>query len=501
MSLNLRSVFHIAANDQRILWRELNSTRFLSLRTIISVGALFAIIQLPAWAVMAKMVRLAHYPSVVYLSLGWLCIGLLMVSGCMTRVPMALYDEKDLQLLLSSPLAPGTVIGARLISIALSCFLPAGILVVPVTNALVFHFGPRFAAGYLLWPIMSVTAAAIATIFVVTLNRSFGMKAGRIFAHSLPALVVAMPGGVTTLKIIFPGINVANMLAPLAEIPALSILGRAAEGGLFEIGASLVLLIVSWTYATVVMERAFLIGVRNAGSVRERHRPKSHRWREGYMRTYVLKDLRLLIRHPQLHGQAFSHAFLILLTAPVLIKLWGWSASIPLAMFSVGSIALELAYDSVEAEVAWEFAIQSAVAEWQLRAMKAVACSLFPLGVLVIYSVWIAITITPMVGAVIGITGALMAAASTWLVLGKVSFLTRRTLTRWRAPRSLRTYTISLGLAVLAAAPAMLLQSDRWVFALAAFILFCISIFGCYAGMHALGGSRTDRTVPPTRLA
>lgn len=433
-------------NDQRILWRTLCAGRVVTARNILSAGLLYLIIQLPLWVAAAKS---PMPPPGEYYAVAWAILLVLMISAGLARVPAALFDKKDMGLVLLAPIPLRTIYGARLAALALTVFLPAALVVVPAITALAFNISPGYATGYLVWGLTAVVAAAVATIGFFTLERLLGFRAARLLALSLPAFVAGFPMLVALWKADSPTLPVGEVLANLISNSGLGILGYAAEGhwdgilGCLGLGAFCLL------FAAAVADRCYLASFYHSSPSASRPLRGEFYWRSGMAWTSALKEWRLLRRHAPFHGVLLYNFFMLMLPGLAAVGLFGAQAAIPIVLLVVGMLAFEAAYTIDELEQAWAISVTSGGDQMTLRVIKAGVAASIPVVVSLFAALVLAIKDSLLGGVLTLFAGGMLALMATWLVLREATFARSELLADERKPRSLRKLATVASLALL----------------------------------------------------
>ncbi|WP_245593273.1 hypothetical protein [Deinococcus frigens] len=113
----------------------------------------------------------------------------LMLSAAVRAALTALFTRGDLDLLLHSPLLPRVVLASRALGVALSAALPAGLLVVPLTLALLVLGVWRGGLGLPLWWLCASLLASSAGLWLTLgLVRALGVRRTRTVSAVLGAL-------------------------------------------------------------------------------------------------------------------------------------------------------------------------------------------------------------------------------------------------------------------------------------------------------------------------
>lgn len=366
----------ILRNDLRLAWRELHRDTRGGLRRwgplVLLHGpilpALFAHPRAPSGGVQAIV---------------WLFIALLMMGASMVRATILFYERSDLDLLFSSPVPYRAVLLARLGSIALIAFLSSGLLVLPLLNGLILTVSPRYAGGYVVWPLISVLTSAAGTALLLSLVRFLGVKRGRVAAQFIAGLLSLSFMLVMMLPLVlgpkrFP--TVGKSIAEALRHPAYAFVDRLDRGGPLEL-AALVLVVAGVALLTVqIMAKLFARGVQEAStSARPRRARRPHRWSTGLDVTAWRKELRLIGRSPRLAGPVLAGSAVFLLMGTVLTQLLGVRMVSPFAFLAATQGAFLFSEIAASAEVGWDFVRASPAVGTRLRWLKIAAAATAPL--------------------------------------------------------------------------------------------------------------------------
>lgn len=115
----------------------------------------------------------------------------MMVSQAMESVTRAFYARSDLDLILSSPASSRRLFAVRMAAIALATTLLTALLAGPFLNALAWHDGPRWLAGYGVIVAMGALSTAFALLLTVAQFRHFGPRRTRLISQIVSAVIGA----------------------------------------------------------------------------------------------------------------------------------------------------------------------------------------------------------------------------------------------------------------------------------------------------------------------
>ena len=298
---------------------------------------------------------------------------LFMVSRALNGVVQVLYTRADLDLLLSSPLAPKSIIGVRVGSVALTVALEVAMLAWPFANVFVLFGWFGWSKLYLLLPAIAMLATSLGVVLALTLFRLLGPRTTRIVGQVLAALIgmgIFLLSQLPNLMRHGPQRGPPNyngfgalLSADAGHLGPILVPGRLVLAGYWPtvlltlIGAALL-----WSTVQVLSGRfvraATAIGSLGSGrATRVSVRPLRFR---GSLRTVLIrKELRLIRRDPLLLMQLLQQSIYLV---PMFLVLWrqplGGAGRVPwlwLGMIFVsGTLATALAWITIAAEDAPE---------------------------------------------------------------------------------------------------------------------------------------------------
>lgn len=411
MSCNLFVVFRILYNDQLLLWREISPSRVSIARIVVSSAAAFILLQLLTFAVFQKQGAL---PPNFAISLAWFYLFLILLAIGMNRAAMLLYDQNDIQLLLVSPIHPSTLLVAKIASLCATSLVSMSFIVIPVVNSLTIVFGVGFLAGYVIWCLLAVIAASCSVLVTTIIVKMLGLKTGRFFTQVISVVLIFGPLIIFILQDFLPGIDWLRMLRGIGEYYFVAILGRGAHGQLVAALPAFIVALGFTICAVGVIAGVYAETIQCSLMVSNACHRKSHQWHDNPYLTFILKEIRLLLRHSVMFGRLFYIAFASIILGPFLLKSSGPPGLIPLVIYLSGCLALEIAYNAAETENAWSTIRLSPTSEIQAKIMKSFACIIFPFSIAFCYAIWICFT-SPFYICVLTLVGSL--ASSVFAVL------------------------------------------------------------------------------------
>ena len=298
---------------------------------------------------------------------------LFMLSRSLNGIVQVLYTRGDLDLLLSSPLAPKSIIGVRVFTVALTVTLEVGMLAWPFANMFVLFGMPAWSKLYVLLPALGMLTTSLGIVLALTLFRLLGPRTTRLVGQVLAALIgmgIFLLSQLPNLMRNGPMHGPANyngfgalLNADAGRLGAILMPGRLVLAGygptlmLALLSAALLLLTVQ-VLSGHFMHAATAIG--SMGSTRtKRTSERPLRFRGSLRRVLIVKELRLIRRDPLLLMQLLQQSIYLV---PISFLLWrqsvGHSGGVPwfwlVLIFMCGTLATALAWITIAAEDAPE---------------------------------------------------------------------------------------------------------------------------------------------------
>ena len=415
MNSGIRVAWQIVRHDQRLLWREMNQGTMGMWRTVVPLGVLLLLIQAPA---LMLFWQLKNPPLPGIMSVFWVIVGLGMLFGATNRSLILLYEKSDLDLLFSAPQPSYVILLGRLCSIAAIVFVVLGLFVLPVMNAELLRFGPRFLPGFLVWALLALIAAAIGTTLILGLVRLFGVRRGRFVGQLLAISLVFAPLSVMLLPtMLSPARQKAtwSLLLQIVHHPAVESLGRAAQGGLPELAGLMALAAVVVGLTARLMARTFLAGAQEITVTSGARHLRPHHWVDGLLRALIWKEVRLLTRHQMVLNALLPTSLLVAVVGGVIVGKTGVRALAPVTLYWSGLVTMQLAIFAAAGEVGWDLVRQSVVPELRVYVLKTVVTVILALTPLLIPWIWLAVAGHPGLALLSGSTALVCGSATAWL--------------------------------------------------------------------------------------
>lgn len=419
----------------------------------------------------------------------------MMISQAMESVTRAFYARADLDLILSSPASGRRVFAVRMAAIALSVTLLTLALAGPFLNALAYHDGPRWLAGYGVIAALGALSTALAVLLTEAMFRAFGPRRTRALSQVVSAVVgAAFVIGIQAAAILSTG-SVSRVallgsesflyLLPDAASPLWGP-ARAAMGGipallaLLAAGAAALTLVIAATSATFGDHVVAAAGVAFAA---DRTRRRQAAFKPMSAKAALRrKEWRLIRRDPWLMSQTLMQVLYLLPPALLLWRNYGDSVEallilVPVLVMASGQLAGGLAWLAVSGEDAPELMASAPVADGALVAAKVEAV----LGAVALVAVPLLLPLAlaaPSLGASAAL-GIAVAAGSATMVQIWFRAQAKRSMFRRRQTSS-RVATLAEALSsILWAGAAALLAAGTWL-ALAPALLAMLTLGGAW---------------------
>jgi len=299
---------------------------------------------------------------------------LIMTSRALSGAIQALYIRSDLDLLLSSPLAPNSILAVRAAAIALTVTGEVAMLLWPFANVFVLFGRIEWLKAYIRLPAIGMLATSIALFAMVGLFRVLGPRRTRVFMQIAAAvigmsfvLLVQLPNVMRDGE---PGAGTARALRSVnteAEGPLWFAARQVLDGFVPTITFAVICAAALITTVRLLRNRFIDASTLVAGissSSGRRARSSVMQFQHGIRRVLIRKELRLIARDPWLLTQLLGQfVFLV----PLALLMWRQSAGggIPWVwlgiIFVCGSIVSSLAWLTVSAEDSPELLASSPV--------------------------------------------------------------------------------------------------------------------------------------------
>jgi ABC-2 type transport system permease protein len=359
-----------------------------------------------------------------------------MTTQALIAAQRTLFDKTDLDLLLSSPLPEGRVLGAKLLGIAASAAATYALLMLPLALPVALLGHPRLLAIVPVLAALALVAASVGLALSVVLVRTIGARG----AKTLGQVMAAALGGIIYLvsQLSSHDNPARGRLVTVAHWMERS--GWGTQGwsawparGLFGEPVPLLLTalfgVLLFGATSFAFRMHFLASYQSAGDRGSRRaRPGEMvrtRFAGGLLAAVLMKELRLLAREP---GMVFMMLLRLIYLMPLLfagVKSGSSHAATLATLAAVGVVAAgqlcgSLAWVTISAEDAPDLLAVAPADLGQLKRMKLVSALVMGLPVTLLVPALLAVSSPTAAG--IGFVGSILAGAGAGtieLVLGK----------------------------------------------------------------------------------
>ena len=333
----------LLAHDLRLTWRDFRAGfGRLGPRALATVVILvIAIMHVAVWSTAGQIGALSSdavtrqdaYSEALPLSA---FVLLLMLAQALNGATKLLYSRGDLDLVLSSPVSPRLVLGARALAVALGAFASAAIFVLPMADAGAARGHPAMLALYPTLAAGALLAAAAGLAATLALFRVVGPRRTRLAAQVLATFVGG--GFVIALQLrrLLPALLPQDLLDDNGGPGTLLLLPvRAALGEPAALVLWCGLALAAFAAAAIGLGPAFARSANAARSVdtggrrRTVVRRSSRTFGRGPLAVLRRKEWRLIARDPWVVSQILLQ---ILYMTPLIALLWSGSGDPALAM-------------------------------------------------------------------------------------------------------------------------------------------------------------------------
>jgi ABC-2 type transport system permease protein len=360
---------------------------------IVAVAILWIFGHFAGWVLMRDPSRLmAGGPLVTAGIVTWF-VMLLIVAAAFGLSIIALFERGDLDLLLSSPIPPRTVLAVRGMAVAVQSLGFFALLWIPFANAAIAQGHWRLAATYPVLAALGLGAVAFAFASTLALVRALGARRAR---------TIAQVGGAFLGAAIFLGMQGFNFLPRFTQLRIIawsrgdagqSLIGpdsvlwwpfRALMGDALPFIAVMALCVGAFVAVVVRAERLFLDGTREAVAAPARRAVTTRAFRSGLSRVVIAKEMRLIARDPKLiSGMLLQVLYLLPLFFMLLRKGSVAALLAPTVLLVASSLAGNLAFLTVSAEESPDLVGSAPVSRERVLWLKVAAAMLIPLAICV----------------------------------------------------------------------------------------------------------------------
>lgn len=288
----------------------------------------------------------------------------IMLAASLQLTVNAIYTRGDLDLLLSSPLRPGTILPVRLLAVALTVMASSLAMAACFMNPGAIMVSARWLVGYVSLPALSLLAVTLSFLMVLALVRLVGPRRARTVAQVMGGVI----GIGAALAAQIPNMNSAadkaaqkknfQALAAMGDHPALEPLrwmGAAITGEPLPLLVLLILSFGGFALVTLLLGPAFVRSVNAAAGADATPRRRAETTAplvlrlRGVTGSVLWKEWRLILRDPSLLTQVCS---ILLVAAPIVLPsigkhlntasgeqmVFGWMGVVPVAGLLAGAL-------------------------------------------------------------------------------------------------------------------------------------------------------------------
>jgi ABC-2 type transport system permease protein len=370
---------------------------FGSNAVIIFVVAALHLIAIPVAFGLRHLPVLPQHIVAVTLTFGSIFILLLMISRGLVTAVQALYARGDMDLLLSSPIAPRSIITVRASIIAAAVTLEFGILIWPFADVFVLFGMLEWLKAYILLPALGLLAASISLLLALMLFNLFGARRTRVIAQVMSAffavgftLLAQLPNIMARSASRTPasGLRAVTTYAPAADsafwTPALAMMSGFLPTLAIAAACGAIFLLTTRQLAESYI-RASIASAGISTGKRARSPGTALRFHSNARWILVRKELRLIVRDPWLLTQLLQQCVFLV---PMGIVLWrGSGGQLPIVwgviILIAGSTANSLAWITLSAEDVPELVAAAPIAGGEVVRVK-LAAALLPIVPLVL---------------------------------------------------------------------------------------------------------------------
>lgn len=353
------SLFWLLRHELRLWWRELRAKWFL-LIVAIALGLLMLLI-VGLWI---TIIRLGEQPPLqipIPLPLSmlqiagsvWIFLFAYSFIQAMQQSLTALFDRGDLDLLISSPIAPKTIFASRLLSVAIEVFLGLLMLIIPMTLIILLIGTFRLLGIYPALIGICLTTASLSMLLTLWLVRWVGARRARTAAQILTmSLAGVFFVGVQLLNLRINtgsspgGMNVPDGAESLFQLRADSWLWFPVKTFFLDGPSVLLTLAISGGLAWLTVEtlnRQFMSGTQQSLTVKRRSPPslRSTPFTQNLSRVFLFKEWRVIRRSPYLISRTLISAVFLIPLMVLVVR--GDPSQDSLDLSAIATIALPAA--------------------------------------------------------------------------------------------------------------------------------------------------------------
>ncbi|WP_150524360.1 permease [Roseibium sediminis] len=439
-TMALPALMRFTRHELRLAWRDwawiFSGWRKTGLRrTLIGMGAFYAILHFVAYAVLSPHFAdgfVFDQTALAVISVTVVLSFTMMLSQMIESVTRAFYARDDLDLILSSPAPSRDLFLVRIAMMAATNWVMSALVISPFLNVAASLGGERWLAGYLVILAASLTATGSGVLMTLALFRTAGARRTRLYAQILAAVVgAAFLIGMQVVAILSFGsmsrfaLFDADFLAvhvPAANsiwwFPAHAVAGQA-DIVVMMLGASLAFFAAAAWCGAVQFPRIVVMALGVSENTPHKRAAEQPFRRRPVLGTLIHKELKLITRDPWLVSQTLMQVLYLIPPAVMLWISFGETAEIsvlvaPVVVMAVGQLAGGLAWLTISGEDAPDLIATAPISAFTRLCAKALAA--LALIAAVLLPITVGMAVVSLAGAVVTFIGAMIAAGSAILI-------------------------------------------------------------------------------------
>lgn len=376
MKIWTKQFCHIVQTDCRLFLRSVSaSDRF----GVIAIGVFILLLHVVPFSLSRK--GNLHPGIRLEATLWWLGSAVMMTASIDNGIKM-LYQRKDFDFLISSPVSSSMILASKLVSLATIAFLSIIMFAVPLIDVAALFFSPLYVVSFAVWVVLAVATSAVGLGIVLGFVRIFGVKharaASQIFSAVL-GLCILLAGQIPTA---FADDRSRHILDEFAGSDLFLLPARAGRGDLISFFVIVALMTVAVAGAIICLGKELVSDRRSLDVGTDVPRISLFPiWNSKLFYGVLSKELRLICRDPYLVrpicGLLLAIGFSIFISSKLLGLGTGLLTSIiALIVQVVGSGVL--AKSVLNNESSWDLIVASSCSQNAVLLAKLTAAAIIP---------------------------------------------------------------------------------------------------------------------------
>ena len=367
---------------------------------VVLVALFWIVAHVGAYFGMRLWPRLMSGAPLVTAGLATWFVILLIAATAFGLTVIAVFERGDLDLLLSSPIRPRTILGVRGLAIGVQALGIFSILWIPAANGAIANGRWQALASYPVMAALGLAASGVAFSLTLALVKALGVRRAKIAAQVLGALLGAG---------LFIVMQAFNFLSPAQQRDLIawsrgdagqSVIGpdsvlwwpfRALMGDPLPFAAVMAAGVGIFWLVIVRAERTFLEGTRESVESAPRRARDTGEFRAGLGRIVFVKELRLIVRDPRLITQMGLQVLYLLPLFFILARKGGSHLVLaPTIVLVASSLAGNLAWMTVSGEESPDLVGSAPVSRERILWLKVGAALAIPAAICAPFLGWYA---------------------------------------------------------------------------------------------------------------